>query len=593
MSRLRQAMVELETNPAQWEAFRHDGHCVVLAPPGSGKTKLLTTKAVWLANNAIGPGRGLACITLTNSAAAELRTRIRWLGQSVGSTVVVGTVHAFAWSHIIRPFASAGGFSEWSKFALAPRNEANVAMREAIRRVFGPQADIRYVESTVKRNRKLCLNEDEWNATGADIRAVALEYHSLLRRSGYVDFDDVVEMAVHLVEEHSFVRTVLHARYPHLMIDEYQDLAPGLHRIVTALSLNGARTTLFAVGDPNQSIYGWTGTRPELLLELAEHGSVHCVELRTNYRCGSLIAAAGDRILGGSGLETVTAREGGSINTRCEPGGLGAQANYIADRILELQAGGAPLHEIAVLAPTNDDCDELATAFRSHGIAVAWRVSAYSQTPLTILLESFATWASCGREDSAYRLGDLLDQWQQLGDRETLRAGTDDIVAVLLSSAASTSAGEFVEAIVAIMESIGALNELRLDDANELVRLRKALGLSGEMSHFSAQDLGRLRLPDGRVEVSTMSASKGMEFDHVFIAALEQGKLPFYNSTRGSAEWEEDRRKFYVSVTRARDTVEVLYSGWYLTSWGARKSNGPSAFLHESGLIECVTKQLG
>lgn len=588
MARLRQAMADLETNPGQLEAFRHDGHCVVLAPPGSGKTKLLTTKAVWLANNAGVPGQGLACITLTNPAAAELRTRIKWLGQSVGNSFVVGTVHAFAWSHIIRPFASVGGFPEWSNFALAPRDEANGAMREAIHRVYGTKADVRFVDSTVKRNRKMCLTDDEWEASGKDIRAVALEYESLLRASGYVDFDDVVAMAVQLVEEHSFVRTVLHARYPYLLVDEYQDLAPGLHRIVTALSLTEGRTTLFAVGDPNQSIYGWTGTRPELLLELADHESVHRVELRMNYRCGSRIAAAGSRILGGDGSETVTVREGGSVSTHCEPGGLKVQADYIASRVLQLRASGVPLHEIAVLAPTNDDCNELVNALRNYGIAVAWRSSAYAPTPLTILLESFAAWASCGREDSGYKLGNMLDQWQQIGDRDAQRSSIDDIVTILLSSSAATSAGTFVEAVVSVMQAAGTLNALRLDDASELNGMLKALDSFGEMSHFSVQDLGSLRLRDGRVEVSTMSASKGLEFDHVFVAALEQGKLPYFASKRGSAEWEEDRRKFYVSITRARETVEMLYSGWYLTRWGARKNNGPSVFLRESGLIESL-----
>jgi len=585
MVSLRRAIAELETNAAQWEAFQHEGHCAVLAPPGSGKTKLLTMKAVWLANNAVAPGRGLACITLTNPAAAELHTRIRGLGQTVGRTVVVGTVHSFAWSHIIRPFASAAGFPEWSKYTLAPRGETNAAMREAIRRVFGPHEDTRYVDSTVKRHRKLCLTEEGWNAAGPDIRAVALEYERLLRGKDYVDFDDVIAMAVRLVEEHPFVRTVLHARYPYLMVDEYQDLAPGLHRIVTALSFDEGSTTLFAVGDPDQAIYGWTGTRPELLLELAEHESVRRVELRINYRCRALIAAAGQRILGGDGPEVVTSRDGGSVTTRCEPGGLSAQANYIAGRIMELQAIEVPLHEVAVLAPTHDDCNELVTVLREHGIPVAWRADGYLSTPLTITVEAFAAWASCGREDSGYKLGDLLDQWQQLGDWEVQRAGTNDIVGALLSAAADTSAGEFVETVVAIMESTNALSALRPDDANELVHMREALSPSGEMAHFSVRDLGRLRLRDGRVEVSTMSASKGLEFDHVFIAALEQGKLPFFNSARGSAAWEEDRRKFYVSFTRAREAVEVLYSGWYVTKWGSRKSNGPSVFLRESGLV--------
>jgi DNA helicase-2/ATP-dependent DNA helicase PcrA len=580
---LRQAIAELETNPEQREAFHHDGHCVVLAPPGSGKTKLLTTKAVWLANNSVAPGRRLACVTLTNPAASELRTRIRHLGQPGGSKVIVGTVHSFAWSHIVRPFASAAGFPEWSRYTLAPRADVEAAMREAIRHVFGAHEDTRNVSSTVKRNRKLCLTQDEWNVTGDRIRAVATEYERLLRASGHVDFDDVIAMAAQLVENHPFVRTVLHARYPHLMVDEYQDLAPGLHRIVIALSFGGS-TTLFAVGDPDQAIYGWTGTRPELLLELAKNTAVHRVDLRMNYRCGALIAAAGRRILGGDGSLAVTTKEGGSVVARCEPQGLIAQADYIVDRIQVLQGNGVALHEIAVLAPTHDDCNQLVEALRKHDLPVAWRADAYLSTPLTIVLESLAAWASCGREDSGYKLGDLLDQYQQLFDWELVRSSADGIVAALLSVAANTPACQFVETIVSIMESTGLLNALRSDDANELVHMRKALGPAGDMGDFSVRELGRLRLRDGRVEVSTMSASKGLEFDHVFIAAMEQGKLPFFASARGSAAWMEDRRKFYVSFTRARETVEVLYSGWYSTKWG-RKNNGPSVFLGESGLI--------
>lgn len=584
MVRLRHAMTELETNPEQWEAFQHQGHCVVLAPPGSGKTKLLTTKAVWLANNAVGLGRGVACITLTNPAAAELRTRIRRLGQPVGRTINVGTVHSFAWSNIIRPFATAAGYPEWSRYTLATRQQAHAAMREAIRRVFDPNADIRYVDSTIKRNRKLSLTEQEWKTAGSNMREAALEYERLLRDEDCVDFDSVVAMAVHLVEEHPFVRAVLHARFPYLMVDEYQDLAPGLHRIVTSLSLDEGKSTLFAVGDPDQAIYGWTGTRPELLLELADREAVHRVDLRINYRCGALIAEAGRRILGAHGAEAVTMRGGGSVSARYEPAGLTAQATYIAERILELQSIGAPLHEIAVLAPTNGDCDELVAVLRRDGIPVAWRADAYSPSPLTITLEAFAAWAAYGREGSGYRLGDLLDEWQQLGDWAAMRAGADEVVAVLLATAADAPAGEFVETILRVLGSVGVLANLRSDDANEVKRMREALLPDGEMTDYTVRDLGGLRLRDGRVEVLTMSSSKGLEFDHVFIAALEEGKLPFFRSLRGSAEWAEDRRKFYVSFTRARESVEVLYSGWYETSWG-RQRKGPSVFLRESGLV--------
>jgi DNA helicase-2/ATP-dependent DNA helicase PcrA len=577
-------MDELELNPEQWEAFQHQGHCAVLAPPGSGKTKLLTTKAVWLANNAIDPGQRVACITLTNPAAAELRTRIRHLGQPAGRTVGVGTVHSFAWTQIIRPFASPAGLPEWANYKLAPRPFEREAMRVAIQRVYGANADTRYVESTVRRNRKMCLPETGWDATGPQIRQVALAFEALLREEDYVDFDDVVTMAVRLVEEQPFVRKVLGARYPHLLVDEYQDLAPGLHRIVTSISLNGDSTTLFAVGDPDQAIFGWTGTRPELLLDLAQRDSVHRVDLRTNYRCGASIAATSRRILAAGGAETVTTRPGGTVNVRCEPGGLADQARFVAGKILALHQAGAPLHEIAVLAPTNADCDVAVAVLREYGIPVAWRADVYGQSPLTITLEALAAWAACGRESTGYRLGELLEQWQQFGDSDAARASTEEVVVVLMAADPGSTASSLVEAIVEVMERCETLSQLWLDDVNALASMRSALDQGGPLEAFSAHDLGRLRLRDGRVEVSTMSSSKGFEFDHVFIAALEEGKLPFFASAKGSAEWKEDRRKFYVSFTRARDSVDVLYSGWYRTAYGVRR-NGPSVFLREAGLV--------
>lgn len=165
-----------------------------------------------------------------------------------------------------------------------------------------------------------------------------------------------------------------------------------------------------------------------------------------------------------------------------------------------------------------------------------------------------------------------------------MRAGADRVVAVLLATAAEAPAGEFVETILRVLDPVGALADLQSDDANEVERMREALVPAGPMAAYTVRDLGGLRLRDGRVEVSTMSSSKGLEFDHVFIAALEEGKLPFFKSLRGSDEWTEGRRKFYVSFTRARESVEVLYSGWYQTSWG-RQTKGPSVFLRESGLV--------
>lgn len=583
MSALRQALEDLKSNPEQWEAYEHDGHCAVLAPPGSGKTKLLTTKAVWLANNSLTPSQALACVTLTNAAANELRTRIRALGQTVGHNVSIGTVHSFAMSHIIRPLAAAAGHPEWADYTLAPRHVARAVMKEAIHLAFPTGADTRYVDSTICRGRKMCLSEEEWQAAGPYIRDAADAYERLLRQQNHFDFDGAVLMAVELVEQYPFVQTVLNARFPYLMIDEYQDLAPGLHRIVSTLSIDDGRSTLFAVGDPDQAIFGFTGTRPELLLELAHRPDVHRVDLRINYRCGAVIAEAAQRILG-TDVQPHTMRGGGAVRLQCEPDGLSAQANYIAGRIGELRAEGAPLHEIAVLAPQNGDCSAIVEILRDKGIPAAWNTSDYDSSPLTIVIEAFAAWAACGREDSGHRLGDLLDQWQHLGDREALRTAVDAIVSLLLRTPSDSSAADFVEAIAAELDAAKLSTTLRDDDVGAFTTMRAALSVEGAMAGHTVEHLGRLRLRDGRVEVSSMTSSKGLEFDHVFIAGVEQGRLPYYSSTYKTPPWFEDRRKFYVSFTRARESVDVVYSGWYRSPFGVKR-DGPSVFLFESGLV--------
>ncbi len=583
MSKLRQAVDDLRTNAEQWEAYEHDGHCAVLAPPGSGKTKLLTTKAVSLANSALAPGQRLACITLTNAAANELRTRIRALGQPVGRRLSVGTVHSFAMSQIIRPLAAAAGHPDWAGYTLAPRQVARAAMTRAISHSFPRDADTRYVESTISRHRKMCLREEEWQGAAPYIRDAANTYDRLLRDQNYTDFDGAIRVAVDLIEQYPFVRTVLSARFPYLLIDEYQDLAPGLHRIVSALSINDGKSTLFAVGDPDQAIFGFTGTRPELLLELADRSDVHRVDLRINYRCGAVIAETAQRILG-TDAQPHTMRGGGVVTVQHEPQGLAAQANYIARRIVELRDGGAALHEIAILAPQNDDCSTIVEVLRGHGIAAAWHVPEYDSTPLTMLVEAFAAWSACGREGSGHRLGDLLDLWQHLGDWEAFRAATDSIVDLLLTTPADSSASDFVEAIASVLSERELSSALRDDDVDAFTRMRAALTAGGPMAENTVNQLGKLHLRDGRVEVSSMTSSKGLEFDHVFIAAVEQGRLPYYLSRYQSPAWYEDRRKFYVSFTRARESVDVVYSGWYRTSWGVKRE-GPSVFLRESGLL--------
>jgi DNA helicase-2/ATP-dependent DNA helicase PcrA len=199
---LERVRAELKENDRQWEAFTRIGHCVVLAPPGSGKTKLLTARLGEDLLSIIPPAHGAACVTLTNAAADELRRRIDSLGVGRRSTLFVGTVHSFALNSIVLPFAQAAGELSLGNVRVATRAQQDKAFSTALRETYSHGEDVRYVRSTLERCRKLA-HDDAWYRAGEAIRHLNRCYTALLRAQGVIDFDGIVEAAVDLVERHA------------------------------------------------------------------------------------------------------------------------------------------------------------------------------------------------------------------------------------------------------------------------------------------------------------------------------------------------------------------------------------------------------
>lgn len=587
MSSLRQSVIDLRDNPGQWQAFTTQGHCVVLAPPGSGKTKLLATRAAYDLANRIPRPQGAACITLTNPAADELRRRVVSLGADHRSTFFIGTVHSFALTRIVLPFAYPAGMGEITGLKIASRAAKDQALGDSLDEVF-PHATsktLRLARSTIERYRKLMATEDQWRlGEGAGLREAVDRYEAKLRTQGLMDFDDVIAWAVGLVERHEFVRRALTARYPHLYVDEYQDLAPGLDRLVKALCFDYRFSSeLFAVGDPDQAVFGWTGTRPELLAELAESPFVTRVRLEINYRCGAEIIARAQRLLDGRRLISGE-RAGGTVQAHYEPAGFSAQAQAAARLALELWTRGTPLHEIVVLCSTRDECTEAAAALRAACLPAFVRGSEYEQTPVTLLIEALAAWAVLGREASGHHLGDLLRRWRDaLRDRWSMNAATL-LVGQLTAyqergaePASSFLASVLSAGLQAVIDAPG-----RSDEAAAVADMFRAL-TSGALASATLVDLAeRARIVD-RVEVTTTSSGKGLEFDIVLLLGADEGKMPHFSSSGDREKLDEDRRKFYVSLTRAREQVHIFYSGFDERHGWVRR-NGPSRFLRLLGL---------
>lgn len=586
MSALSSSIAELRANPRQWEAFTTEGNCVVLAPPGSGKTKLLTTRMAHDLLTKVPLPHGAACITLTNAAADELRRRIDHLGVPPRSTLFVGTVHSFALRQILIPFATVLGMPQYAAPEFISQTRKNQIIGDAVNDVFLRKAETRYVRTTIDVYRQRLATPEQWSLTGPEVTEVARRYEEELQRQNLIDFQKLVRLAVEFVEGHTTVRKVLAARHPRLYVDEYQDLAPGLDRLVKAMCFNyRTDTELFAVGDPDQAILAFTGARPELLEQLASHGLVTSVRLDINYRCHPEIIAVANKLWPGKSSGRRPGQQN-CVTATLRPDGFAAQCGRALAVALQARASGVPLNEIAVICPGNYQCLQAAQVLRHGGMPAIIRDDGYRHTAITSLIEASAAWAVLGREKSGYRLGDLIARHRAVLGSSWARAKDAEYAAVLLryQDHADKRAEEFIHELLTIGTDRALKRPALADEAPEVEAMTSAYSTGPFRNATVIQLADRARKTD-RILVTTMASSKGLEFDTVIILGADQGQIPFFSSAGNPEQMAEDRRKMYVSITRARSKVEIAYSGFVQWESGKESRKGPSQFLYDMGLL--------
>lgn len=582
MTSLASAIEELRSNEKQWQAFNAEGNCVVLAPPGSGKTKLLTVKLAAALERDIEPPRGAACVTFTRAAALQLETRIRELGTRRRPNLIVGTVHSFAMNQIIAPYAKLADRAA----ATNPLGKARdlKALYLAAENEFFERGERRTAVDFNVRLRRQHLNFDQRDQRlgGERTAKIAVRYGELLEEHRINDFESIVDHAVHIVEDNAWVREALSARFPQLFLDEYQDLAPGLDRLASALCFGPQATTvLFAVGDPDQSIMSFTGSRPELLDELAEREGIIAVRLAKSYRSGSTIGQAALR-----GLQADRSIEwqadGGEIEHRNCPNGWDHQVTTAVEIVSEAIAAATNPREVAALCPTNAMVAEMASALTEAGFPVVVPNADYPLTPATRLVEDLARWASRTGGNPSPGLGAALRTWRKFTRSSSDQVGSE-LVEFLLAVDATANAGDFVAAVGALGLRAGLERTGQTEELEALEALGDAVS-TGSLAGISISELGlRAGEPEG-IYVSTMHTSKGLEFNRVVILGLDEGTFPNYYAGKDDTQLAEARRAFYVSITRARHRVDLLSSGFVINQYNKRYDNGPSRFIADLDL---------
>lgn len=586
MKAFESAVEELRSNADQWQAFESTGHCVTLAGPGSGKTKVLTTKMARILREEVREPRGVACVTYSNECARELERRLARLGIEGRPNVFVGTLHSFCLKFVLVPLAKLVAIPVPEPLAIASEAVQCQALEEAMDevgvRTDGFRTDLdRFRRTAVARE----VGTDGWEPGDRGLTDTCLAYERRLRGLGRIDFDDIVLLAVRAAERSEVVRRCLRARFPVLCVDEYQDLGVPLHRLVHLLAFAGG-VRLFAVGDPDQSIYGFTGARPDLLRDLSARPDVARVELRTNYRSGRRIVAASELVIGNNRNFLAHSKdEGRVVFTHC-PLGLDAQVAHVANTIIPAAIGdGDPHGEVALLYPTQQEGDALEQGLLSAAIPYVRldRGAGYRRTPLVRFVEDLAAWCCGGWSLGKPSLSSLLGRWRTFLPRleaTEARATRRDLVRFAFANRdpvglASTWLAQLKGGVLA--KRLPTIDE---DERDAITQLIDTCSSGGDLAQL---DIGMFAGKSGSPEhvvLMNLHTAKGTEFNTVVLVGMDRGRMPIHHA-RTAEKLAEQRRLFFVGVSRARRALHILYSGWTRNQYGRRFDEGPSPFVLE------------
>jgi DNA helicase-2/ATP-dependent DNA helicase PcrA len=589
------AAEELRGNEEQWQAYESKGHCVVLAGPGSGKTKVLTSKLARMLAEDIAPPRGMACITFNSECAGELKRRLERLGVRESHHVFIGTIHAFCLKHVVLPYARLAGLDVPPDVAVALPSEQEQVFEQVFPDIYGANTPPSGWRTSFDKYRRTHLdrNARSWLEDDGDIAHLIEAYESRLRERGLLDFDDMVLLGLRLIEGHGWVRRCLQARFPILAVDEYQDLGVPLHRIVLALCF-GAGVRLFAVGDPDQSIYGFAGARPELLTELSNMAGIVKVRLRFNYRTGQTIIDASEAALGEARGYKASDDRKGTINFYKCPDGLAQQAEEICTKIIPgalQRRSKRTLGDIAVLYLDRRDGDVIEEAVRKTGMKFVRldKGAPYAKTPLTRWVEECAAWCSGGWKINSPRFSGLVRTWEGFNPSTRTESARYELKLRLVRFLFSRRSPHILD-----MQAITWLKDLESellkstfqremslrDETVAFGALIRVCGEEGKLKELTVAALGGQAGAHGHLNLITLHSAKGLEFDVVVMMGMEQGRMPSW-AARTPEGKREPRRLFYVGITRSRHEVHLTCSGFTVNSYGRRFENGPSEFMIE------------
>jgi DNA helicase II / ATP-dependent DNA helicase PcrA len=535
---------------------------VVLAGAGTGKTRAVTHRIAYGVLTGRTNPRHVLAVTFTAKAAGEMRLRLRALGVP---GVQARTFHSAALRQLryFWPRAVGGRLPD-----IMPHKVGTVAQACASLGLTVDKAALRDIASEIEWAKVSMILPEDYarvlrsrgrpTVDGFDASTVArvlARYEDLKSDAGLIDFEDVLILLSGVMEDRPDIAGEIRDQYRHFVVDEYQDVNPLQHRLLTLWL--GGREDLCVVGDAAQTIYSFTGASPHHLLDFAaEHKGALTVRLERNYRSTPQIVSAANALLASARgrrdqhLTLVAQRDAGPKPDYVEYADDPSEAEGVADRIAQLLDEGEAPRDMAILFRTNGQSESYEQALSRRGIGYL------------------------------VKGGDrFFDRPEVRGALTALRAAAkvdvDDVQQavrdVLSSQGWSATAPEGTGAVRQRWESLNALVEVA-----DTIAARPDAGLQDVVAELAERaETQNAPAVDG-VTLASIHAAKGLEWDTVFVVGATEGLLPI-SFAKKDAEIEEERRLFYVAVTRARTRLQVSWS--LARTAGARASRRASRFL--------------
>jgi DNA helicase-2/ATP-dependent DNA helicase PcrA len=544
---------------------------LVIAGPGSGKTRVLTRRIAWrVLNDDAAPAHVLA-LTFTRKAAGELRARLRELG--LPAPVTAGTFHAVALAQLRLRAVDAGRDPPAIIDSKAPLLSRLLSTSERISprrpRAGGWHELLASVAGEIEWAKARLIQPAHYVAQAqaagrvplADLTDVAewyTRYEQEKRRLALFDFEDLLERLADEIASDSAFAAVQRWRFQHLFVDELQDANPAQLKLLDTWL--GHRDDLFAVGDTDQAIYGWNGADPLAVSKFAErYPGATVIELATNYRSTPQVIAAASAVLASDKpLQQAAEADGMPASVTEYPSDL-AEAAGVAASLRRCHPPGSPWSTCAILTRTNAQLILFESALSAAGVPFRGSVGGAFLARPAVREELDRLQSRVGRDSFAAWLEDLAmaNGWHRLSEPTASRpeAGDVDLDGEReLDLATLARVGYDYVAIEAVPSASGFLTHLRQTLRDE----PQAAATHG-------------------VDLLTFHRAKGLEWRFVFVAGIEDGLVPIAHARTFAAQ-QEERRLLYVALSRA--TRELHCSWCRERTFGGRTSRRqPSPFL--------------